>query len=85
MRSIDSLHRRLDNLEKRLPQPDVEFQCYFADEEIPDDGQPVIVLDFGLITKTDSLEVDDDECRLTHKSAKRGRYGSKRIKGACIL
>ena len=61
MRSVDSLKRRLDNLEKRLPADDVEFECYFADEEIPDDGGEVIVLDFGLITKTDSLEVDDDE------------------------
>ncbi len=61
MKNIDSLTRRLDNLEKRLPQPDIEFKCYWGDEEIPDDGSEVIVLDFGLITKADSLEVDDDE------------------------
>jgi hypothetical protein len=61
MRSVDSLKRRLEKLEKRLPQGDFEFEVYFGDEEIPGDGSDVIVLDFGLITKTDSLEVDDYE------------------------
>jgi hypothetical protein len=62
MRSIDSLHRRLDNLEKRLPQPDFEFELIPWDAEIPD-GEEVIIIDLmgaSRALKDDSLEVDED-------------------------
>jgi hypothetical protein len=63
MRSIDSLHRRLDNLEKQLPQPDFEFELVPWDAEIAD-GDDVITIDLvgaSRAFKDDSLEVDDDE------------------------
>jgi len=61
MRSVDGLKRRLDNLEKRLPQPDVEFEVYWGDEDMPlEPGEELIVIDFvGCLRALD--EGDDYE------------------------
>lgn len=63
MRSVDSLKREVNNLKKRLPDPDFEFELVPWDEELPD-GEEVIVIDLmgaSRAFKDDSLEVDDDE------------------------
>ena len=44
MRNVASLNRRLDTLEKRLPQDDIEFEVLGIDEEVPP-GERVIVID----------------------------------------
>jgi hypothetical protein len=55
MRSVDALNRRLDNLEKRLPQPDFEFELIPWDAEIPD-GDDVITIDLVGASR----DLDDD-------------------------
>jgi hypothetical protein len=60
MRTIDSLTRRLDNLEKRLPQPDFEFEVIGFDDEVPE-GEEVIIIDIvgaSRALRNDSLEED---------------------------
>jgi hypothetical protein len=44
MRSVASLSRRLDAIEKRLPQDDMEFEVLGIDEEVLP-GEKVIVID----------------------------------------
>jgi hypothetical protein len=63
MRSVDSLTRRLDNLEKRLPRDDVEFEVIGFDDEVPE-GEEVIIIDLvgaSRALRNDSLEVDGYE------------------------
>ena len=61
MRSVDALERRVNNLAKRLPADDVEFEVYWGDEEIPlEPGEELIVIDFiGCLRALD--EGDDYE------------------------
>ena len=60
MRSIDGLKRRLDTLEKRLPQPDVEFEVYWGDEDVPlEPGEELIVIDFVGCLRASEYERDD--------------------------
>ncbi len=59
MRSIDSLTRRLDNLEKRLPADDVEFEVLGFDDEGPD-GDDVIVIDLVGASRALQKEIDDE-------------------------
>jgi hypothetical protein len=57
MRSIDAFKRQLDNLKKRLPEPDVRITCYWGNEERPEsaEGTKVIVTKWGL------AHLDEDE------------------------
>ena len=60
MRSVDGLKRRVDTLAKRLPQPDVEFEVYWGDEEVPlEPGEELIVIDFVGCLRASEHERDD--------------------------
>lgn len=60
MRSVDALERRVNNLARRLPQPDVEFEVYWGDEEVPLElGEELIVIDFVGCLRASEREGDD--------------------------
>lgn len=59
MRSISALNRRLDNIEKRLPQPDFEFELIPFDDETPD-GDDVIIIDLVAASNALQREIEDE-------------------------
>ena len=44
---LKRMHTLRDAVTKRQPGQQVEFVTYWGDEEIPDDGTPVFVTDWG--------------------------------------